>query len=102
MEARPSAQYDRQGRLWIAWDEGDWNWGKDFGYQITESGRGLLDRRQVRVAVLENGKLLEPRGSIVASVPEDLRQVFPQPTLVQYLAQVLQDRPNNASSRLEK
>jgi hypothetical protein len=25
-EARASAQYDRQGRLWIAWEEGDWLW----------------------------------------------------------------------------
>ena len=52
-ESRASAQYDRQGRLWVAWDEGDWNWGKDYGYEIPESGRGLLTRRQTRVAVLE-------------------------------------------------
>ncbi|MBI4874407.1 MAG: hypothetical protein HY822_07230 [Acidobacteria bacterium] len=80
-ETRASAQYDRQGRLWLAWDEGDWNWGKDYGYQIPESGRGLLVRRQVRVAVLENGRLSETAAPISGAVPEDLRQVFQHPNL---------------------
>ncbi len=78
---RASAQYDRQGHLWVAWDQGDWNWGKDFGYEIPESGRGLLDRRQARVAVLENGKLLETANPVGDAVPADLRQVFHHPVL---------------------
>jgi hypothetical protein len=81
-ESRVSAQYDRQGRLWMAWDQGDWNWGKDYGNLIPESGRGLLVRRQARVAVLGNGRLLEPSAPIAAAVPEDFRQVFQQPRLV--------------------
>src|SRR5438876_327424 len=78
-EARASAQYDRQGRLWIAWDESDWNWGKDYGNAIPESGRGLLTRRQARVAVLANGKLMQPAASIAKAIPADFRQVFHQP-----------------------
>jgi hypothetical protein len=81
-EARASAQYDRQGRLWIAWDEGDFNWGKDYGFAIPESGRGLLTRRQARVAVLANGKLMQPGAPIGDAIPEDLRQVFHQPKIV--------------------
>ncbi len=81
-EARASAEYDSQGRLWIAWDEGDFNWGKDYGFAIPETGRGLLTKRQARIAVFENGKLLEPSQSIIESVPEDFRQVFHQPKLV--------------------
>ena len=81
-EARASAQYDRQGRLWVAWDEGDWNWGKDYGYEIPESGRGLLVRRQVRVGVLDGGRLLETSAPITEAVPEDLRQVFHRPSIV--------------------
>ncbi len=81
-EARASAQYDRQGRLWIAWDEGDFNWGKDYGYAISESGRGLVTKRQARVAVLANGKLMQPAAPIADAIPEDLRQVFHQPRLV--------------------
>ncbi len=80
-EARVSAQYDRQGRLWIAWDEGDWNWGKDYGLAIPESGRGLLVRRQTRVAVFADGRLAETASPIAESVPEDLRQVFHHPTI---------------------
>ncbi|MBI1896723.1 MAG: hypothetical protein HYZ57_12795 [Acidobacteria bacterium] len=81
-ESRASAQYDRQGRLWIAWDEGDWNWGKDYANLIGEKGRGLLVRRQVRVAVLSNGKLREPAAPIFAAIPGGFRQVFQQPRLV--------------------
>ena len=81
-EARASAQYNRQGRLWIAWDEGDFNWGKDYGYAISESGLGLVTKRQARVAVLANGKLMQPAAPIAGAIPEDLRQVFHQPRLV--------------------
>jgi hypothetical protein len=81
-ESRASAQYDRQGRLWVAWDEGDWNWGKDYADGIPESGRGLLVRRQARVAVLENSKLLQTASTIAEAVPQDLRQVFHQPKIV--------------------
>ena len=80
-EARPSAQYDRQGRLWVAYEEGDANWGKDYGYEIPESGRGLMVRRQTRVAVVEDGKLLEPAAPILNAVSEDLRQAFQHPAL---------------------
>ena len=81
-EARPSARYDARGRLWIAWDEGDSNWGKDYGYAIGESGRGILTKRQARVAVLEAGQLRQLPQPLAAAVPEDLRQVFHQPDLV--------------------
>jgi hypothetical protein len=81
-EARASAQYDRHGRLWIAWDEGDFNWGKDYGFAIPESGRGLLTRRQARIAVLANGKLMQPGAWIGDAIPEDFRQVFHQPRLL--------------------
>jgi hypothetical protein len=81
-EAHVSAQYDHQGRLWAAWDQGDWNWGKDYGYEIPESGRGLLTGRQVRVAVFANGRVQQTRSPIAESVPEDSRQVFHRPSIV--------------------
>jgi hypothetical protein len=80
-ESRVVGQYDGQGRLWIAWDEGDWNWGKDYGNGVRDNGRGLMVRRQVRVAVLDNGRLLETASPIAGSVPEDFRQAFQRPTL---------------------
>ncbi len=80
-EARPSARYDSQGRLWIAWEEGDWNWGKDYGMDIPESGRGLLVRRQVRVGVLAGGRMIEPIEALSVALPEDFRQAFLHPRL---------------------
>lgn len=80
-ESRVSIRHDRQNRLWLAWDEGDWSWGKDYGNQIGDKGRGLLGRRQTRVAVLENGRLAETAASIMQAVPENLRQVFHAPNL---------------------
>ena len=80
-EARASAVYDAQSRLWIAWDEGDWNWGKDYGNLIPESGRGILARRQVRVAVYAGGKLAETAAMVSDAIPQDLRQVFQHPRI---------------------
>lgn len=81
-EARPSARYDSRGRLWVAFDEGDWNWGKDYGSRISENGRGLLVRRQVRVAVIENGNLRQTPTPVSVALPEELRQAFQKPNLV--------------------
>jgi hypothetical protein len=80
-EARASAAYDAQGRLWVAWDESDWNWGKDYG-NLIEGGRGLLTRRQTRVAVWTGGKLLETAAPFVNAVPEEFRQVYQRSRLV--------------------
>ncbi|MBM3812934.1 MAG: hypothetical protein FJW20_15020 [Acidimicrobiia bacterium] len=82
MESRVSGQYDKQGRLWMAWDEGDSNWGKDYGQGIEDNGRGLLVRRQTRVAALVGGHLMEPAADLGAAVPGELRQVFHNPKLV--------------------
>jgi len=81
-EARPSAQYDATGGLWIAWEEGDWNWGKDYGQGIVESGRGLLVRRQTRVAYWKNGVMQQPLGAVTDALPEELRQTALAPRLL--------------------
>lgn len=79
-ESRASTAYDRQGRLWVAYDEGDHNWGKDFGYQIRGDGRGLLGRRQVRLVALEGGRILHA-PPLEAAIEEDFRQVFQHPDI---------------------
>jgi len=81
-EARVSAQYDAQGRLWIGWDEGDWNWGKDYGQGIIDKGRGLMVRRQARVAMWANGRLQQPAGDLSGAVPAEYRQAFQSSKLV--------------------
>jgi hypothetical protein len=79
-EARATARYDANGALWVVYDEGDWNWGKDYG-NVPESGRGLLVKRQTRAAVWQNGKLSEPSQPIAEALPPEFRQVFQQPRL---------------------
>ena len=81
-EARASAQYDRRGRLWIAFEEGDWNWGKDYGAGVKENGRGLMVRRHTRVAVLAAGKQLQPAATLENALPADLRHAFLQPRMI--------------------
>jgi hypothetical protein len=79
-EARATARYGAGGALWIVYDEGDANWGKDYG-NIPESGRGLLVKRQTRVAVWRGGKLLEPAQAISEALPAEFRQAFQQPRI---------------------
>src|SRR5262249_52947250 len=48
-EARPSAVYDKTGRLWIAYEEGPEQWGKDYGTLVMNKGKPLYNERNVRV-----------------------------------------------------
>lgn len=63
-EARPSLCYDPKGRLWIAYEEGPEQWGKNYG-PLDERGNPLYFARTVKVVCLENGKLMKP----VAELP---------------------------------
>jgi len=80
-EAHADVHYDASGRLWLAWEEGDADWGKDYVNQIRDAGMGLLMRRQVRVAVRQGGELRELPGDLTAVLPEEERQVFLRPRL---------------------
>src|SRR5262249_55608138 len=53
-EARPSVCYDEKGRLWIAYEEGTENWGKDFGALVPDQGNPLYSDRSVRVVCIED------------------------------------------------
>ena len=74
-EARPSLVCDGQDRLWIAYEEGDEQWGKDFcgdHFQKiplpSNPGFPLYRDRTVRVKCLVDRWLVEPAG--------DLQQAF--------------------------
>jgi hypothetical protein len=66
-EARPSVCYDSQGRLWVAYEEGQEMWGKDYGAVEKKPGNPLYSSRSVRVVCLENGKLLAPVAQLPTS-----------------------------------
>jgi hypothetical protein len=63
-EARPSVCYDPQGRIWIAYEEGHEQWGKDFGPFDDQEGNPLYFGRTVKVVCIDNGKLLRPAAEL--------------------------------------
>ena len=74
-EARVSLACDKQDRLWVAYEEGDEQWGKD--YSSAEfgkiglkgnPGRPLYLKRTVRVRCLENGQVMEPTANLQAAI----------------------------------
>ena len=67
-EARPSACYDPQGRLWIAYEEGPARWGKDYGALNNKDGHPLYNERAVKVVCrTTDGKLYRPAAELPAS-----------------------------------
>ncbi|MCI0459212.1 MAG: hypothetical protein L0Z62_19830 [Gemmataceae bacterium] len=71
-EARPSLAYDPQGRLWIAYEEGPEQWGKDYGSLVPrDRGNPLYSARSIRVVCLDSdGKLKRPAAELPTSTVE--------------------------------
>jgi hypothetical protein len=69
-QARPSACYDAQGRLWIAYEEGPEQWGKDYGALAADQGDPLYSSRSVRVVCLHDGKVF----TLAATLPTSKAQ----------------------------
>ncbi|MGC8644357.1 MAG: hypothetical protein ACP5XB_31225, partial [Isosphaeraceae bacterium] len=69
-EARCSLACDSADRLWIAYEEGDEQWGKDYSsvtperVPVTNGGFPLYENRTVRVKCLAGGKLMQPAGAL--------------------------------------
>jgi len=86
-EARPYLVCDKQDRLWIAYEEGDEQWGKDYSFQgdfgaRTPRAHGLPDNRgfalyvhrSVRLKCLADGKLYRPAGDLQAALAASLKR----------------------------
>lgn len=76
-EARPSIAVDKNNRVWIAYEEGDEQWGKDYSNNMFRKigfsenlGYALYINRTVRVKCLENGKVFEPAGDLQHAIAE--------------------------------
>jgi hypothetical protein len=76
-EARPSICFDAQGRLWIAYEEGPEQWGKDWGPLVPKKGNPLYSARSVRVVCLQDGKLFSPVAELPTSTVKPPQ--FPNP-----------------------
>ncbi len=75
-EARPSIACDRHNRVWVAYEEGDEQWGKDYSNekQYTKvgltgnPGNGLYVQRTLRVRCLADGAVMQPAGDLEAAL----------------------------------
>src|SRR5262249_31229124 len=56
--------YDARGRLWIAYEEGPEQWGKNYGALDHSGGTPLYFARTVKVVCLADGKLMAPAAEL--------------------------------------
>ncbi|MDR3722734.1 MAG: DUF3604 domain-containing protein [Candidatus Acidoferrales bacterium] len=68
-EARPAVTYDKTGALWVAWEQSGPTWGKNFGALVQNQGIPLYRDRQIGLAVLKDGKWMEPVESFKPVLP---------------------------------
>jgi hypothetical protein len=71
-EARPALTYDKQGALWIAYEESGATWGKDWSGAApydNRNGIGLYRDRQIGLVVLKEGKWMEPAQLVAQGLP---------------------------------
>jgi hypothetical protein len=79
--AHASLAVDAQNRLWIAYDEAPENWAKDVGFLLT-GGTGIYEARDIRVAVFEAGRAMNPLRQPGEMVPYGFKRYFQTPRLV--------------------
>ena len=72
-EARATVAVDGSDRVWVAWESGLANWGKDNGYVIHDHQPGvpLGGFRQVRVRCYTHGQWLESTQPLATAFPGD-------------------------------
>ena len=80
-QADATVAVDKQDRVWVAWDESDSNWGKDWTHEDQWRGTTLYKDRHIRVAVLDNGVWKQPAGDMMAAVPERYNRYVEDPHL---------------------
>lgn len=81
-DANVALACDASGRLWLAWDQGEANWGKDWSSQRFKpgGGAGLYRTRTVKVAVLE-GDRLRQAPNFMDAIPAAYRDYVQQARL---------------------
>lgn len=70
-EGRPAVAYDPQGRVWVAYEEGPEQWGKDFGALDDDEGNPLYFARTVKVVCIADGKLMKPAAELPPMAPRE-------------------------------
>ena len=82
-EAYATVAADRAGRVWIAYEEGTENWGKDQGAVVPRPhpGTRLYAKRVTRVRVMEGGRLYALEKPPETIVPAGARRFHEKPRL---------------------
>ena len=67
-ETRATVAVDTRDRVWVAWESGRPNWGKDFGYLVRyKLGDARLGGfREPRIRCYQNGRWSEPEAALAA------------------------------------
>lgn len=87
-EARPHIAVDEQNWIWIAYEEDEISWGKDFAglggqHALTvakfNKGAPLYLKRTVRVRCWAEGKLQAPVGELRANFPKEVQRSLSHP-----------------------
>lgn len=68
-EARPTLAYDRDARLWIAFERSGPTWGKDWGALDRNAGIGLYRDRQIGIRILAGDTWHEPATDVASALP---------------------------------
>ena len=68
-QAHPTIAIDPLGRVWLAWDESDANWGKDWTRDDQDRGTVLYKNRRTKVAVFAGGRWMQPAAEVRQAVP---------------------------------
>ncbi len=94
-QAHVSLAASRNG-LWIAFDEAEVNWGKDYGYLVKDRGNPLYQSRRLRVLRLAGDRVDEPEAAPASAFP------LAAPDFLQYahLAVASDGRPTVVATQL--
>ena len=72
-EARATVAVDTANRVWVAWEEGEPNWGKDNGFVVRNTpqgvGVGLGGVRRAMIRAYDGAKWLQPASSLNKALP---------------------------------
>jgi len=85
-EARASIAVDRNGRVWVAWESGPVNWGKDQGYVTQQGylrrdgswGSPLAGQREPMILCWDHGRWRAPAQPLAEAFPSSKATYQPQ------------------------
>ena len=80
-QAHPTIAIDEESRVWLAWDEANTNWGKDWTHDDPNRGTVLYESRRPKVAVLMGTEWRQPATDVISAVPARYRRYVQYPRI---------------------